>query len=144
MVRLEPQFWLDQIWIIFSNMGITNSLLHKLCIHDTCLLRCATSIPPLGVSLKASNISSRRCSNQELKKSVIVHFRMQDGSYVFYLLLWRSWRRSIICPSFTLATTFEKWREGWAGMDPLPLKKTTPLSWLMLVRECTLVYCWTD
>jgi hypothetical protein len=30
----------DQIWIIFANMGITNTLLCKLSIHKTCLLCC--------------------------------------------------------------------------------------------------------
>jgi hypothetical protein len=40
MARLEPRFWLDQIWIIFANMGITNTLLHQLSIHEMCLLRC--------------------------------------------------------------------------------------------------------
>ena len=40
MARLEPRFRLDKIRIIFADMGITNTLLHKLSIHDTCLLRC--------------------------------------------------------------------------------------------------------
>jgi hypothetical protein len=40
MARLKPRFCLDQIWIIFADMGITSSFLHKLSIHDTCLLRC--------------------------------------------------------------------------------------------------------
>jgi hypothetical protein len=40
MARLEPRFQLDKIRIIFANKGITNSLLHLLSIHETCLLRC--------------------------------------------------------------------------------------------------------
>jgi hypothetical protein len=39
MARLEPRFCLDQIRIMFADIGITNSLLHKLSIHKTCLLR---------------------------------------------------------------------------------------------------------
>jgi hypothetical protein len=39
MAKLEPRLWLDQIWIIFADMGITNTL-HNLSIHETYLLRC--------------------------------------------------------------------------------------------------------
>jgi hypothetical protein len=49
----------------------------------------------------------------------------------------------MICTSITLATTFKRWREVWVGIDPLPLKKNTPLSCLYWWGRA-LVYCWTD
>jgi hypothetical protein len=40
MTRPDPRFQLDQIWIIFANMRLANTLLHKFSIHETCLLCC--------------------------------------------------------------------------------------------------------